>query len=60
MKEDILMKSTSTKYMVVTADSWRIVAHNFNTWEAAYHWALNHDYGQWEEEGGVVVRPYTA
>lgn len=54
------MKSTSTKYMVVTVDSWRVVARDFNTWEAAYHWALNHDYGQWEEEGGVAVRPYTA
>lgn len=54
------MKSTTTKYQVVTAESWRVIANGFHTWEGAYNWALDHDWGQYEEEGGLVIRPYTA
>jgi hypothetical protein len=49
-----------TKYAVMTADSWRMIARGFKTWEGAYSWMLNHDWGQYEEEGGLTVRPYTA
>jgi hypothetical protein len=37
-----------------------VLARGFSSWEAAYQWMLSHDYGQWEDEGGAVVRPYTA
>lgn len=49
-----------TRYMVVTAGSWQVLARNFSSWEAAQHWALSHDYGQWEDDGGIAIRPYTA
>jgi len=54
------MKTTTTKYQVVTADSWRVIKKGFKTWEGAYKWALANDWGQFENEGGLVVRPYTA
>lgn len=47
------------RYQVVTADSWRVIARGFKTWEGAYNWALAHDWGQYENDGGLVVRQYT-
>ena len=54
------MKATTTKFQIVTLNSWKVVARGFNSWNEAYHWGLNHDYGQFEDEGGWAVRPYTA
>lgn len=56
------MKNTATKtlYAVMIADKWQVVRDGFRTWNAAYEWALSIDYGQYENDGGLVVRPYTA
>lgn len=48
-----------TMYEVVTADSWRVICDGFKTWESAYNWALEHDWGQFENEGGLVIRSLT-
>ena len=54
------MKTTITKFQIVTLYSWKVIKNNFNSWNEAYHWGLNHDYGQFDDEGGWAVRPYTA
>lgn len=54
------MKATITKYQIVTADSWRVIERGFKTWLDAYNRAMMIDYGQFENEGGLVIRPYTA
>lgn len=46
------------KFEVVTVDSWRTIARGFNSHNGAASWAEAHDYGQYEEEGGWIVRPY--
>lgn len=51
---------TTTKYMVCTTDYAIIVKKGFDNWTDAYHWALNHDFGQYEENGGLRAAPYTA
>lgn len=48
------------KYKVITANSYHTIAEGFTSFTQAYHWAMNHDYGQWEEEGGWIVREYIA
>ena len=53
-------KATTTKYQIVTFDSWRVIERNFPTWQKAYERMLMIDYGQYENEGGLTVRPYTA
>ena len=45
----------NNNYMVVTADCKYKVKDGFATWEEAYHWSLNHDFGQYEENGGLRV-----
>lgn len=40
------------KFEVVTADSWRTIARDFNSQNGAESWADAHDYGQYENEGG--------
>lgn len=45
-------------YMVVTADSYKVIAKGFHTEAGANGWADAHDWGQWEEEGGLMVIPY--
>lgn len=45
----------NNNYMVITADGKIKVKEGFATWEDAYHWALNHDFGQYEEHGGLRV-----
>lgn len=52
--------ATKTLYMVIVNDTWRILRRGFKTWEGAYEWALSHDWGQYENEGGLGIRPYTA
>ena len=54
------MKATTTKYMVCTTDYTIIVKKGFDNWTDAYHWALNHDFGQYEENGGLRAAPDTA
>ena len=54
------MKKTTTKYEIVTADSWRTIASGFKSWNAAYEHALMIDYGQFENEGGLRIIAYTA
>lgn len=51
---------TTTKYQIVTFDSWRVIERDFPTWQRAYEWMLMIDYGQYENEGGLTIRPYTA
>lgn len=46
------------KFEVVTVDSWRTIALGFNSRKRAEGWAEANDYGQYEEEGGLIVRPY--
>lgn len=46
------------KFEVVTADSWRTIARGFNSQNGAESWADAHDYGQYENEGGWIVRSY--
>lgn len=46
------------KYQVVTADSYRVIASGFKSLHAACEWADNHDYGQFENDGGLLVIPY--
>ena len=59
-KGDYPMKKTVTKYQIVTADSWRVIAKGFNSWNTAYEHMLMIDFGQFENDGGLIVRPYTA
>lgn len=54
------MKKTTTKYQIVTFDSWRVIRRGFKTWNEAYETMLMIDWGQYENEGGLTVRPYTA
>lgn len=51
--------ATSTRYQVVTADTWHVVADGFYTYDGACGWADAHDYGQWEDDGGLMVMAYT-
>lgn len=53
------MKATVTKYQIITADSWRIIECGFNSWLDAYNYAMMIDYGQFENEGGLMIIPYT-
>ena len=47
-----------TKYQVVTAESYRVIASGFKTLSAAYKWVNIHDCGQFENDGGLVIIPY--
>lgn len=49
-----------TKYQVITGDFQIVIKQGFDTWTDAYHWALNHDFGQYEEHGGLHATAYTA
>ena len=49
-----------TKYAVITAYSYRTIAEGFKTATGAWNWAMAHDWGQYEEDGGLRVVPYTA
>ena len=49
-----------TKYEIITRYSYRVIATGFKTREGAQGWADAHDWGQWEEEGGVRVVAYEA
>jgi len=49
-----------TKYQVITGDFKIIIKQGFDTWTDAYHWALNHDFGQYEENSGLHATAYTA
>ena len=46
------------KYQIVTADSYRVIATGFKTIAGARAWADNHDYGQYENEGGLMIIQY--
>lgn len=46
------------RYQVVTADSYRVIADGFYSWKSACAWAERHDYGQFEDEGGLCIIPY--
>ena len=48
----------NTRYQVITADSYRVIANGFYTWTSACEWAERHDYGQFEDEGGLCVMSY--
>jgi hypothetical protein len=54
------MKKTVTRYQVMIADKWEVIKDGFKTWDAAYEWALQIDYGQFENDGGLIIRSYTA
>lgn len=45
-------------YMVITVDSWQVIARGFKTFEGACGWMNAHDYGQYENDGGLIVVPY--
>ena len=47
------------KYQVVIADSWKVIAKGFRTMRGAADWAYDHDFGQYEEDGGLRIMPYT-
>lgn len=47
-----------TYYQVITDDTYKIIASGFYTYEDAYDWAYDHDYGQFEDDGGWMVIPY--
>lgn len=53
------MKRMITRYQIVTRDSWRVIRRGFKNWGSAYDVILQIDWGQYEEEGGLTVRPYT-
>lgn len=53
------MKRMVTRYQIVTRDSWRVIRRGFKNWGSAYDVMLQIDWGQYEEEGGLTVRPYT-
>lgn len=53
------MNKYITKYQVVTGDYKIIIKKGFDSWTAAYHWALNHDFGQYEENRGLHAAAYT-
>lgn len=52
------MKKTITVYIVRTADTCRNLK-TCKTYDGAMGWALDHDYGQWELEGGLVIDKMT-
>lgn len=54
LKGDITMK-----YQVIIADSWKVIAKGFRTMRGAADWAYDHDFGQYEEDGGLRIMPYT-
>ena len=45
-------------YSVITGQCTRTIKKGFASWTEAYHWALNHDFGQYDEEGGLHVGSY--
>ena len=45
-------------YEVVTCDSWITIASGFESEGDAWAWVYDHDYGQFELEGGVMVIQY--
>lgn len=45
-------------YMVVTLNSYKVIARGFHSAYGALQWADAHDWGQWEEDGGLLVVPY--
>lgn len=49
----------TVKFQVVTADSFRVVADGFKSYNGACGWAEDHDWGQYENDGGLIVRSYT-
>lgn len=49
----------TTKYQIVTFDYTIKVRAGFDSWTRAYHWAVNHDFGQYEENGGLRILAYT-
>ncbi len=49
----------TTKYQIVTFDSWRVIERSFSSWTEAYERMLMIDNVKYENEGGLTVRPYT-
>lgn len=49
-----------TRYQIVTIDSYRVIARGFRTAIGANNWLNAHDYGQFENEGGLVIVSYQA
>lgn len=47
----------SIRYQVVTG-TYRVIASGFYTYEGACGWADTHDYGQFENDGGLMIIPY--
>lgn len=45
------------RYQVVTG-TYRIVASGFYTYEEACSWVNAHDYGQFENDGGLMIISY--
>lgn len=52
------MKKIVTRYQVATADSWRVVRSGFYTRLGACEWAQANDWGQYENDGGLIVVAY--
>lgn len=50
------MKS-NVRYQVITG-TYRIIASGFYTYEGACGWADDHDYGQFENDGGLMIISY--
>lgn len=48
-----------TTYVVRTMDTYRVLK-TCKTYGKALEWALDHDYGQWELEGGLVIEARVA
>lgn len=48
------MKKTVIVYIVRTMDTYRVLK-TCKTYDGAVGWALDHDFGQWELEGGWVI-----
>lgn len=55
-----MKKSTVTKYQVITRDFKKIIKKGFTNWDDAYMYALFHDYGQYQNHGGLCAVAYTA
>jgi hypothetical protein len=47
----------NVRYQVVTG-TYRVIASGFYTYDGACRWADNHDYGQFEEDGGLMIISY--
>lgn len=45
----------NNNYMVITADCKNKIKDGFKTWDDAYYWIMEHDFGQYKKNGGLVV-----